>query len=133
VSVICADDNSAFLAAVAALVGATPGFTLVGTASSGESAITAVAALAPDLLLMDVRMRGTDGIAAARILLEHHPDLFVVLMSAHELPPQTRIPSAGPPVVFVRKEQLCGRVLLDLWSDRRTRHGPNGELVHLDE
>jgi DNA-binding NarL/FixJ family response regulator len=57
-TVLVADDQEQFRDAVCELVAAVPGFVLVGVAASGEEAVAAVGSLSPELVLMDVRMRG---------------------------------------------------------------------------
>lgn len=131
VKVLTVDDSPGFRAALRTLVEGTPGVTLLGEAACGEDAITAVPALGPDLVLMDVRMPGIGGIEAARVLLRRDPDLVVMLMSADELQPLPAIVTSDRRAVFVRKQNLCARVLLDQWSRRRTWHGSNGILVQL--
>src|SRR5262249_51831070 len=75
VRTLVVDDQEAFRDALRHLIGAAPGFTLVGEACSGEDAIVAVEDLAPSLVLMDVRMPGIGGIQAARSIAERHPEL----------------------------------------------------------
>ena len=50
------------------MIEATPGFEAVGEAASGEEALDAVDRLDPQLVLLDVRMPGIDGIEVARRL-----------------------------------------------------------------
>jgi len=52
-------------------------------AESGEEALQNLAAQAPDLLLLDVRLPGIDGLATLQRALEMHPDVAVLMMSAH--------------------------------------------------
>jgi DNA-binding NarL/FixJ family response regulator len=66
VRVLIVDDQELFRRAMAAVVQETPGLTVVGSAASGEESLTAVAALRPDLVLMDVNMPGMDGIEATQ-------------------------------------------------------------------
>jgi DNA-binding NtrC family response regulator len=58
------------------------GFT-VRTANTGQTALEAVAQQAPDLVLMDVRMPGLDGIAALESLKQSHSHLPVILLTAY--------------------------------------------------
>jgi DNA-binding NtrC family response regulator len=52
-------------------------------AESGEQALEMVAASAPDVMLLDVRLPGIDGLATLQRALALHPDVSVLMMSAH--------------------------------------------------
>jgi two-component system, NtrC family, response regulator AtoC len=52
-------------------------------AESGEQALELVAQASPDLMLLDVRLPGIDGLTALQRALGLHPDLAVIMMSAH--------------------------------------------------
>jgi CheY-like chemotaxis protein len=119
ITVFCADDDPGFRGVLRTLIEATPGFALVGEAACGWDTVAAVAAVRPDLLLMDVRMPRMGGIEAARTLMGRDPELVIVLMSAAEMPPPSGLDTSGPRVIFVRKEHLCRSVLLDLWNRER--------------
>ena len=87
VRVLAVDDSAAFRDVLTELVEAAPGFELVGEAASGEEAVELAADTRPDLVLMDVRLPGIDGVeAAARIRrLGRRP---VILLLTAETPPQ---------------------------------------------
>ena len=53
------------------------------SAESGEEALEMLAAQAPDLMLLDVRLPGIDGIVTLQRSLGQHPELAVLMMSAH--------------------------------------------------
>ena len=53
------------------------------TAESGEQALESIAASPPDLVLLDVKLPGIDGVQALQRALELHPEMAVVMMSAH--------------------------------------------------
>lgn len=55
---------------------------VVGEASDGDEAIEAVQRLSPDVVLMDLSMPGTDGVAATLTIDERHPDVRVVVLSS---------------------------------------------------
>ena len=55
----------------------------VTSAESGEQALDLIAASVPDLMLLDVRLPGLDGLATLQRALSIHPDLAVLMMSAH--------------------------------------------------
>ena len=66
--IIVADDHQVVRAGFAALLDTQSDFEVVGTASDGNAAVTASRELHPDVILMDVRMPGMDGIEATRQL-----------------------------------------------------------------
>jgi DNA-binding NarL/FixJ family response regulator len=59
------------------------GFEVVGQASSAEEALEEADEHRPDVVVMDYKMPGTDGLEATRGLRERHPDLSVILYSAY--------------------------------------------------
>ncbi|WP_052344412.1 response regulator [Thermocrispum municipale] len=66
IRVLLADDHSAIRAGLAMVLDGADDITVVGEAADGNAAIRQVRALRPDVVLMDVRMPGLDGIAATR-------------------------------------------------------------------
>ena len=68
ISIVVADDHEVVRAGFAALLDTQPDFTVLGTAADGAAAVRACRELRPDVVLMDVRMPGTDGIEATRQL-----------------------------------------------------------------
>ncbi|GGM87456.1 DNA-binding response regulator [Thermopolyspora flexuosa] len=69
IKVLLADDHAAIRAGLALLLNNQPGIEVVGEAADGASAIRQARALRPDVVLMDVRMPGMDGVAATRVLV----------------------------------------------------------------
>jgi two-component system, NarL family, invasion response regulator UvrY len=117
VSVLTVDDQAMFRGVAREVIDATPGFESVGEAASGEEALRAVDRLTPQLVLLDVRMPGLDGIEVARRLCATHPETLVVLISIED---SIDVPSAaqlGDGVPFVRKQDFGPRLLRRLWRE----------------
>ncbi|RFU40004.1 DNA-binding response regulator [Actinomadura logoneensis] len=79
-SILVADDHEIVRSGYAALLGTQPDFTVVGTAADGAEAVRLCATLRPDIVLMDVRMPGTDGIEATERLraADHTPRVLIL-------------------------------------------------------
>ncbi|MDF2558701.1 MAG: DNA-binding response regulator [Microbacterium sp.] len=83
--VLIVDDQELFRTAIALMLSRDPRLSDVATASSGEAAIAHVRAHAVDVVLMDIRMPGMDGIAATRALLRLRPATRVLILTTFDL------------------------------------------------
>jgi DNA-binding NarL/FixJ family response regulator len=113
--VLAVDDHAEFRGAVHRLIAAAPNLVLVGEADSGERAVTLVHELEPDVVLIDVRMPGMGGIAAARAIKAFDDSIVVVVISTthpDELPDEAH--DAGDEVVW--KGDLRPRLLEEIWQ-----------------
>jgi DNA-binding NarL/FixJ family response regulator len=81
IRLLIADDCRRTRRALQALLAAHPGFEVVGEASTGDEAVARVADLQPDVVLMDVRMPGMDGIVATAYIKSRWPAIRVVIHS----------------------------------------------------
>jgi DNA-binding NarL/FixJ family response regulator len=82
IRVLAADDHPLALAGLEQLLGALDGVELVGAAAGGEEAVRLAAERAPDVVLMDLEMPGTDGVEATRALLAQAPQTAVVVLTS---------------------------------------------------
>jgi two-component system nitrate/nitrite response regulator NarL len=115
VKVLTVDDQAVFRRAANDLIAATPGFEQVGQAASGAEALELAQALHPDLVLLDVRMKGMDGLETARRLTASEPGTVVVLISLNDAP-EAASALAGGVAAHVRKQDLSTRKLRELWA-----------------
>jgi DNA-binding NarL/FixJ family response regulator len=63
---------------------ADPGITVVGEAGSGDEAVVRARELAPDVVLMDLRMPGGDGVSAIERILRDRPGSRVIVLTTYE-------------------------------------------------
>ena len=85
VRVLVVDDQTVVRAGFAAIVDAEPDLTVVGQAGDGAEAVALAAELAPDVVLMDIRMPGLDGLAATRMLTQQGDRPRVLVLTTFDL------------------------------------------------
>jgi DNA-binding NarL/FixJ family response regulator len=83
IRVLLADDHALVRAGIRSLLGAMAEVEVVGEASSGEEALELAARQLPDVVLMDIAMRGITGLEAAAAMRERLPQIRVVILSMH--------------------------------------------------
>ncbi|MDW5595451.1 response regulator transcription factor [Conexibacter stalactiti] len=117
VTVLAVDDQEVFRRTARRLLDATPDFELVGEAASGPEALRLAAELLPDLVLLDIRMPGMDGIETARRLMRMELQSTVVLISIGEVPELLTEPLQAIGVVaHLRKQDLSAQTLRRTWE-----------------
>ena len=84
VRVLLVDDDDLMRAGLTAVLSSDETIDVVGEAPNGRAAVERAIELRPDVVLMDVRMPGLDGIAATRELLAVSPDAKVVVLTTFE-------------------------------------------------
>lgn len=85
VSVLLVDDHAIWRGGVRSMLEGTE-FDVVGEAENGPEALEKVEALAPRLVLLDIRMAGGDGLDALQSLKARHPDTAVMMLTTYENP-----------------------------------------------
>src|SRR5713226_2332693 len=84
IRVMLADDDPGLLAAIADTVRSAPDLEIVATARDANEVIELAQTSRPDVIVMDMRMPGGGGVAAAKEVARDLPDTKVVALSAHE-------------------------------------------------
>ncbi|MFB6720184.1 response regulator [Kribbella sp. NPDC056345] len=85
VRVLVVDDQTVVRAGFAAIVDAEHDLTVVGQAGDGAEAVALAAELDPDVVLMDIRMPGLDGLSATRLLTEKGDRPRVLVLTTFDL------------------------------------------------
>jgi two-component system invasion response regulator UvrY len=119
VRVLTVDDQAVFRDAARDVIEATAGFEALGEAASGAEALTLAQALRPDLVLMDVRMPGMDGIETTRRLRAACPDSVVVLVSFEDPADVDVLVQDCGAAASLRKQDFCADALRRLWATHK--------------
>jgi DNA-binding NarL/FixJ family response regulator len=86
IRVVLVEDNDVFREALELLLGLRPDMEVVASVPDGTDAARVVAEVRPDVVLMDYRLPGLDGVQATRAVLDAFPDTAVVCLTASANP-----------------------------------------------
>ena len=114
-TVLIVDDHAGFRGFARRLLEA-EGFTVVGEAGDGTSALAAVDALEPELVLLDIVLPDTDGFAVAKRLAQRADAPAVVLTSSRDAADFGRRLEHNAASGFIHKDDLSGRAVVALVS-----------------
>ncbi len=115
-TVLIVDDHAGFRGFARRLLEA-GGYTVVGEAEDGASALAAVESLRPELVLLDVLLPDTDGFVVAERLAEHGDRPVVVLTSSREAADFGQRLKSSRAHGFVHKDELSGPALARLTAE----------------
>jgi len=82
--VCIADDHRLVRSGIRAALTAVDGVEVAGEAAAGDEVMAMVDGALPDVVLLDLRMPGLDGLQCLRAIKQRHPGIFVVMLSASE-------------------------------------------------
>lgn len=112
--VLVADDQVLVRAGVAALLGQMEGFVCAGAVEDGARCLAACAAEAPDIVLLDLQMPGSDGLAVAEMLRARHPGVRIVILTSRAEAGLARRALALGAAGFVSKDFVLEELALAL-------------------
>ena len=86
IRVLICDDQDLVRDGLTTILSTAPGVEVVGEASDGDQAIEMTADLRPDVVLMDLNMPGTNGVAATRAITNSDDDVKVLVLTTYDAP-----------------------------------------------
>lgn len=84
--VLVIDDHPLFRRGVCQLLGLEPGYTVVGEAAGGQEGIARARELDPDLILLDLNMKGMNGLETLRTMRDHEIDARIIILTVSNAP-----------------------------------------------
>ncbi|MCH8309625.1 MAG: response regulator transcription factor [Chloroflexi bacterium] len=84
IKVMIVDDQEVIREAFGMLLSNDDSVDLIGALPDGQSAVDMVPVLSPNVVIMDVKMPGMNGVAAAQKIRENHPEVGIILLSAYD-------------------------------------------------
>ena len=86
IRVLLADDNAVFRHGLRKLLESDARMMVVGEARDGPEAVSLAARHRPDVVLLDIRMPGIDGLAAAREIKDATPEVTIIILTSYDTP-----------------------------------------------
>lgn len=86
IKVFLVDDHEIFRNGLKQLVDSEPDMEVVGEAGDGETALETLRSLQPDVIIMDIRMPGINGVETSQVLLKREPQAKIVFFSLYDSP-----------------------------------------------
>ena len=115
--VLLVDDEREFLDMAGDLLRRDPNIAIVGHAESGEEALTLLATLKPEVVIIDVNMPGMGGFEVAGRLLEIAPSTRLIIVSTSDDPEYESTARSVGAVAFLTKKSLSASAVLAALAD----------------
>ena len=106
IGTLIVDDDAGFRQRVKQLLASEPDIEIIGEAADGREAILRAGELKPDLILMEVRMPGMNGVDATRQLKAEMPQLKVIMLTIFDLQEYREAAKASGASGYVIKKSL---------------------------
>lgn len=104
IRILVADDHPVVRDGLTGMLAGPSDLDVVGEAADGNEAILAVERLRPDVVLMDLQMPNTDGVAATEAITDAHPDVRVLVLTTYDDAPGIRAALAAGAAGYLLKD-----------------------------
>ena len=111
IRILIAEDEDSFADAVETTLAREEGLEVVGRASNGEEAVELASSLAPDIVLMDLKMPVLDGLEATRRLTRASPNARVVVLTGLDVAGDRERALEAGAVAYVRKMRMADELV----------------------
>jgi DNA-binding NarL/FixJ family response regulator len=111
IRILLVEDNDVFRQALELLLGLEAGFEVVGAVTDGTAVVAACEELAPDVVVMDFRLPGMDGVEATAALRAARPEIAVVCLTASASPRELDALAQAGVVTCLRKDQSLDEIV----------------------
>ncbi len=109
--VLLVEDNDVFRQALELLLGLQEGLEVVGAVSEGTAVVDACRELSPDVIVMDFRLPGMDGVEATTAVRRAFPEVAVVGLTASASPREIQALAAAGAFSCLRKDQALEEIV----------------------
>ena len=124
IRVLLVEDNDVFRQALELLLGMQSGLEVVGAVAEGTGVVAAAHELRPDVVVMDFRLPGMDGVEATTALKAELPEIEVVCLTASASPRELEALATAGARTCLRKDQELDAIVAAIRSagdEARTR------------
>ena len=111
IRVLLADDHATLRDGLQALLQTAPDIEVVGSVGNGREAISRASTLRPDVVIMDVTMPEMNGIEAADLLRDKHPEIRIIMLSMHSSSEHVYRALHAGAVGYLLKESAGGEIV----------------------
>ena len=84
IKVLIADDQELIRESLKIVLGANEDMEVTGIAENGEQVLSEIKKEKPNVILMDIRMPGIDGVECTRLVKEKYPDIYIIVLTTFD-------------------------------------------------
>lgn len=111
IKILIVDDNATFRGRLKAFLATDPRGEVIGEAEDGQEALKKTKALKPDVVLMDVKMGGMNGLNTTKQLKAAFPEIHVIILSRYDLEAYREAAQAMGASAYIIKKALVDELL----------------------